>query len=68
MPEFDLLISAARGIQWQRTKGEMRAMVAAVGCTTESRAVTDKSVQQWEELEQRVEDFIRKVEDDGLHE
>lgn len=65
---FDLLISGMRGVQWERAKGELRAAVRAVGCTTVSRDVGDEEVQKWEEFEQRVEDFIRGIERDGLHE
>lgn len=66
--QFDLLVSGMRGVQWERAKGELRAAVKSVGCTTVSRDVGDKEVQKWEEFEQRVEDFIRGIERDGLHE
>ena len=52
--------------QWERCKGELRALVAMQG----SYSSTDDSdrTKRWEELGLRVEQFIEGVEVDALHE
>jgi len=66
--KLDLLLSGIRAQQWERTKGELRAMVALVGNTTQARPIGDDDLAAWEQLEERVDDFIKEVEVRGLHE
>lgn len=65
---LDLIISGMRAQQWAKAKGELAAMVQVVGGTTGSRPVGSKEQEQWELLEQRIHEFVRSIEDDGLHE
>ncbi len=65
---IDLLGSGMKGQQWERAKGELRAMVMLVGGMTPHRAVGDTSIAQWQQLEIKIETFIKDVEDNGLHE
>lgn len=66
--KLDLVISGMRATQWSKVKGELNTMVAVVGCTTPPRDVGDILLAKWEILQQRVDAFIKSVEDDGLHE
>jgi len=49
--------------QWERVKGELRAMVAMQGSYQ-----AGENTEQWNRLDCIVEDFIREVEDNGLDE
>jgi hypothetical protein len=58
---------ALKAAQWERAKGELRALIALQGSYA-SRQVGDDSVPKWERLKNYVEDFIQEVEDQGLQE
>lgn len=51
--------------QWERTKGELRALVAMQGSYSTGGEDADE-YERWKALEERVEAFIREVEEDGL--
>ena len=53
--------------QWERAKGELRALVAMQGSFTSGGGDTHETT-RWRELGKRVESFIKSVEDDGLEE
>lgn len=65
---FNLIISGIRAQQWAKAKGELGATVQVVAGTTPSRPVGSTDPENWEILEQRIKDFVKSVEDDGLHE
>lgn len=61
--------SALKSAQWERAKGELRALVALQASYTDlvpqhMRTKPDR----WIQLSDRVEDFIKAVEDDALQE
>ena len=59
--ELDEMLKAQ---QWERAKGEMRAFAAICGSYNSDAGMGDR----WEEIEARIEDFIKAFEGDGLHE
>lgn len=67
----DEAISLQKAILWEQAKGLLRAVVAASGAR---RAEYDPGTgvyvpnRAWEEGGRAVEAFIKKFEDDGLHE
>jgi hypothetical protein len=63
----EMIFSAMKAQTWEEAKGKLRALVGIQG-SIPSRPVGDESKARWEELSDRVEEFIRGVEDDGLHE
>ena len=69
--EFQLA-DALKAQQWERAKGELRALVAMQGSYSTSGGPPDKSeaaeTRRWHDIDKRVEDFIASVENDGLHE
>jgi hypothetical protein len=56
-----LVAEALKSAQWERAKGELRALVALQGSH-----VTTTSADTWERLSAAVEDFIKEVEESGL--
>ena len=70
--KLDFLIETMKGVEWERAKGSLRALVTAQGRTTSSLQgdVERKmmSLARWEKLESLVNAFIKEVEDAGLHE
>lgn len=64
-----LVASALKGAQWERTKGELRAMVALQGSysTGSPPGVVSPVTERWQKLSKCVEEFIKIVEDNGLH-
>jgi hypothetical protein len=67
-----LIADALKAQQWERAKGELRALVALQGSYTSPYPDhVDKEKEhhkKWEALQARVEEFITAVEDDGLQE
>lgn len=69
--ESEALLRAIKTMAWERAKGELRAVAMA---QAHFRSVAMTSAQEasgrkkWLALEKRIEEFIRAVEDDGLHE
>lgn len=63
------LISILAMQQWEKCKGELRALVAIQGSVL-AQYVGNKVVEDrvWKRLEHRVEKFIDDVEDNGLAE
>lgn len=71
MDEIRAMMAAAT---WERAKGELRALVVIQG----HRRLTDRlpatlaedeaRSARWRSFQDRVEAFVRAVEDDGLHE
>lgn len=57
------IYSAMKAAAWERAKGELRALVAMQG----SVPSTD-TASRWDEAGARIEKFITRFEDDGLHE
>jgi hypothetical protein len=62
-PHF-MLDVAMKAQQWERAKGELRAMVALAG----SYAARTGLDQKWIDLGNRVEAFIGEIEDNALQE
>jgi len=56
--------STMRALSWERAKGALRELVAVKGSV---HSGDDKS-SSWEELERRIEKFIKTIEDEGLQE
>jgi hypothetical protein len=61
--ELDTML---KGQQWERAKGELRALVSMQG-SYKSTAGNYRS-ERWEELNAKVHAFIKEVEDDALQE
>lgn len=57
--------TALKAQQWQITKGHLKAMVALVGSNTGGRT-GDEAYKNYIDLQQRVEEFIENIENDGL--
>ena len=55
-----------KAVQWERCKGELRAMVALQG--SHDSVYDEPRPLEWERLRDRVEDFIKDVEDHSLAE
>lgn len=66
MPSTFLPDAAMKAAQWERAKGELRAMVAIQGSYEASSP--EEEPLKWAVLSQHVEDFIKNIEDNGLHE
>lgn len=64
MSEFSRHIGLAKAILWEEAKGKLRAMAAAAG----QQNSADNRGPDWEEVSRQVEQFIKRFEDDGLHE
>lgn len=67
----DELFSAMKAQQWERAKGELRAMVALLGSQpAQYEEGTGDYIENkhWERLKSLTDDFIKEVEDYGLHE
>lgn len=72
-PETDgdgvfLIDAAMKAQQWERAKGELRALVAIQGSYSLGRNPGDETPAKWQRLETRIEGFIRGIEDDALQE
>lgn len=69
MPKFSFE-AALKSAQWERAKGELRALVHMQGSyiSGEAPGGTSSETERWLELGLRVEAFIKSVEDDGLQE
>lgn len=64
-----LIDSAMKAQQWELAKGNLRALVAIQGSySTGIPTHMQKEKPVWEVLESAVNAFIKKVEDNGLHE
>ena len=61
--EIDAMLKAA---QWERAKGELRALVSMQGSYSSGGDDTHE-YKRWQDLEKRVEAFVADVEDNGLH-
>lgn len=64
--------AALKAQQWERAKGELRALVALQGAHKTSglgppNTVADET-RRWQNLEKAVEEFVKIVEDNGLQE
>ena len=67
-PQF-IIEAALKGTQWERAKGELRALVAIQGSYTSPLPEYMKTEPAtWEVLSKKVEKFIKDVEDNGLEE
>ena len=58
----DLLVSVLRGMSWERAKGELNAILA----TYYPNYDLDNPHDEYETFKKMVEEFIQKVEDEGL--
>lgn len=70
MPEPDIF-SALKAQQWERAKGELRALAALHGSQPAQYAPrTGAHIpnDRWEKCRDAVEDFIKRIEHNGLHE
>lgn len=57
-------IALAKVILWEQAKGALRALAVAAGSYPSNIITSTK----WETVDDTIETFIRKFEDDGLHE
>ncbi len=64
MAEYLMIPEALKAQQWERAKGELRALVALQG----SYSYTANTADKLEKVEARVEEFIADFEALGLHE
>ena len=72
-PETDgegvfLIDAAMKAQQWERAKGELRALIALQGSYSFGRDIGDRREERWVTLEKRVNAFVQDVEDNGLQE
>lgn len=58
MQQDDRVIRTMRHMAWERAKGELKAMMCAYW----------EDGEQFSELNKLAKEFIKKVEDEGLHE
>lgn len=63
----ELILYAMKAQQWERAKGELRAMVAVKGAVS-STSAGSTGKEPWAQLEEAVEEFITHVEGEGLQE
>jgi hypothetical protein len=64
-----ILEAALKSQQWERAKGELRALVAIQGSYTSPLPKhMQKERPRWELLNERIEAFIQSVEGDALQE
>lgn len=63
-----LIDAAMKAQQWERAKGELRALVAIQGSYSLGRSPGDESPAKWQILQKRIEKFIEGVEGDALQE
>lgn len=63
-----LIDAAMKAQQWERAKGELRALVAIQGSYSLGRGPGDDEPEKWQRLQMAVDEFIRSVENDGLQE
>lgn len=63
-----LIDTAMKAMQWERAKGELRALVALQGSYSLGRGPGDDTPAKWQRLEEAVNTFIQQIEDDGLQE
>jgi hypothetical protein len=63
-----LLDAAMKAQQWERAKGELRALIAIQGSYSLGRGPGDDRPAKWQRLQVRVDEFIQSVEDDALQE
>lgn len=68
----DLLQEAIKVQQWEVAKGHLRALVRIHGSFTSSEDARAAEAAghpvKWRVLNGRIEQFIRSIEEDGLHE
>jgi hypothetical protein len=68
--KFDLA-AAMKGQQWERAKGELRALVALQGCYHSATLASQPPSPEQQRLTDAglaVEAFIKEFEDEGFHE
>lgn len=58
------LILVLKAQQWEKCKGELRALVALAG----AHQSTYQAEPRWLELEVKINDFMNNIEDEGLQE
>lgn len=66
-----LIDSALKAMIWERAKGELRALTNVQGSYstgTAPGAPEAHETTRWKDLEKCVEEFIKIVENNGLHE
>ena len=54
-------------MQWEKAKGELRAMIALIG-STDSNGSDSKSYKEYIIIDKTVNDFILDFESNGYHE
>lgn len=59
------LIMVLKAQQWEKCKGELRALIALAGSHPASN---DDTHDRWQSLEKKVNSFIKNIESNGLHE
>jgi hypothetical protein len=62
---FHTLYSAMKAMAWERAKGALRECAAAIGATHGAPA---DEIYKWETFNAKTEDFIKEIENEGLHE
>jgi len=63
-----LIDAAMKAMQWERAKGELRALVALQGSYSLGRGPGDETPAKWQRLEQAIDAFIQQIEDHSLQE
>lgn len=57
-----------RLVLWEQTKGYLRAHLASQGQGPEKELLYEERQARYEVLRNRIEGFIKEMEDEGLHE
>ena len=63
-----MIIKSMRQMAWERAKGELRSMEATFWNTADTIQEMKQNDAQSEKFTKAIEEFIEKVEDNGLHE
>jgi len=63
-----LIDAAMKAMQWERAKGELRALIALQGSYSLGRGPGDETPAKWQRLEAEVNKFIEHIEDNALQE
>lgn len=70
MSDVRRILDAQLGAQWEIAKGHLRAAVQLSGSGPYAIAPKSGAIEEtnYDRLKVAVEDFIRRIEDEGLHE
>lgn len=67
-PSNDTLLKTQRQMAWERAKGELRSMMVTFWCYPDRDIEGRLTNEQYHKLDEAVNQFITKIEDEGLQE